>query len=435
MSVRDLLTHFREKARWTQGELASRLGLSLRAIRQWETKTAPPEPWLELAIESLERQLKNEAERLGSRANQGVPTETRPNCKYCGSNMYKLGDQRTSSRWEGRIIQDYGCKRRWGRGKKKACPSRLRVPYFVDSIVAGNPERVPERKDWARGRPRQDVGFDHQLAHCPLKNCPRNQEGAYLYPGMNLGWKEPRVLKGYPEFGKVMKLKCWGSSKQPHKQVTAFWNYKLQKVVEAPDPYRGNKRLDWWEGKHRDTCSECSSELDCAGMVKKGPMKGMRKKVCASKKLHKGSKNNYFDPRTGARRKAVVGRADLPENARTCPDCGGKLVAGRSCIDHPGCHLLLCKNPLHRKRHGPRQRHWDLQKKQFVLYTRRKPLPQKVAKVKLRTCPRCKKPMIWRMKKDHVQFICPGCLGRYGQTWMIRVNFDNSEHGRTKGRG
>ena len=164
-------------------------------------------------------------------------------------------------------------------------------------------------------------------------------------------------------------------------------------------------------------------------------MKGMRKKVCPSKKLHKGSKNNYFDPRTGARKKVVVGRADLPENARTCADCGGKLVAGRSCIDHPGCHLMLCKNPLHRKRHGPRQRHWDLQKKQFVLYTRRKPLPQKVGKVKIRTCPRCKKPMIWRMKKDHVQFICPGCLGRYGQTWMIRVNFDNSEHGRTRGRG
>ncbi len=433
MTSRQLLTEFRRAVGWAQPKLASELGVQVSTVKRWEASQEPPERRLALAIEALRQRAPREPQRLGSRANQGVPTDARPQCESCGSDMYKLGDQRTSSRWESRSIQDYGCRRRWRRGKN-ACPSRRRVPYFVDSIVAGNPERVPEVHGWARGRPKQDVGFDRQLAHCPLKNCPRNQEGTFLYPGMGLAWKEPRALNGYPEFGKVMKLRCWGSSKQPHKQVTAFWNYKLRQVVELPDPYRGHKKLDWWEGKHRDTCSECSSELRGAGTVKKGPMKGMRKKVCPSKKPHKGSKINYFDPGTSARRKVVIGRADLPENARICPGCGSNLKAGGRCIDHPSCHLMLCKNPLHRKHHGSRQHHWDLQKKQFIPHSRRKPLPQKARKVEIRNCPRCKEPMSWRMRKGHVQFLCPGCMRRHGQTWIIRVNFDNSKRGRTKGR-
>lgn len=250
-----------------------------------------------------------------------------------------------------------------------------------------------------------------------------------------MAWPKPRILKSYPEFGKVILLRCFGTKRQPHRQVGVYWSYKLGRVVEVSDPYRAQKKLNWWEEKRgRDKCPECGDVLRGSGTVRKGPMRGMRKKVCVSKKPHRHGKNFYFDPATGRPTKARVGRADIPVQARVCPGCREKLISGGPCVDHPKCHLMICKNSKHRKRQGARQYHWSVVKEQFVPHTRRKSLPRRASKVQTVICPRCKKPMSWRMRRDYVQFTCPGCVRRYGKTHIIHVNFNNEVIRRSKGR-
>jgi len=285
----------------------------------------------------------------------------------------------------------------------------------------------------------RNLGFLREQVRCPNQACPRNEPGSRLYPGMPIirtGWTEPHPLKGYPEYGKLIKFQCSGNEPHPHKRETAYWSLRLRRVVPILNPLLGNQKLEWWERQRgkRDACPTCRRVLRRAGLQKRGRLKGAIIKVCLGGKQCEGQKTFYFDAKTGRQLQASHGRpghVPIPTEARRCQTCEGKLTINAKCHWHRDCVVLACHSPNHK---GTRNQHWDLRNKRFVQHSKvqMRRLPPIARKVQLRNCPRCGKLMGWRMKQKQVEFRCWPCVGRYGNTHIICVAFDNREVSRRK---
>ena len=355
-----------------------------------------------------------------------------PNANTAARTCRQSGAQPALSSADGKF-QYFGCRKR-ARSGGRACSSPDSVPYFLDTVLAGKPEIAPLQRDWRRPHFR-NLPFARERVRCPVANCPRN-EGKLALRGMRIVLRKPRGIAGYPELGELIKFNCAGTARHPHKLATAYWSLKLGKVVQIPDPNRGKRKLDWWEEPPRtiDACPECGRALQRQKIMRKGALKGFVKKYCPSSAPHKRGKYYYFDPKTGQASKAPIGRRgpDLPAAARNCTGCGGSTLktAGR-CIDHNHCYRMRCVSPTHRRQLGPRNHHWDLAKRIFVTHSRTKPLPPVARKVGRRLCPRCKKPMSWRVRgrsgATRVYFMCPACRRRFGRSWTITVDLHNKE--------
>jgi hypothetical protein len=439
MKYREALHSYRNRIGHSQVATADVLGVSLRAVKAWEASSKDAPKLLLLALERLE-QIEGVPDRIAERHESRVPAGLRPKCSGCGSEMY-IDGRPFESRWGKRKVQYFACKKRQKVGKS-ACSSPPHVPYFLDSVLAGKPERAPMQRDWRRPLVRE-LGLPRERVRCPLASCSRNQPGLVLHTGMVLAWPKPRILAGYTQYGKLIKFHCRGTASRPHQQVNAYWSLKLSKVVEVPDPLLGRKKLNWWEEQRgsRDTCPECQHVLCRQLVMTRGPLKGFQKKYCPNPSPHQQGKYFYFNPKTGEMKKASVGRCcsiDLPEEARNCPGCGSRLVAGGRCIDHTSCYRLNCKSRTHRKGQGTITHHWDLRQKCFVRHSHTRPLPSIAKKVSGRVCPRCKRPMSWRLRRrgssTRVYFSCPPCRRKFGLSWTISVGLDNKELHRGKAR-
>jgi DNA-binding transcriptional regulator YiaG len=420
MTTREVVRSYRMATGCPQTELAKRLGVSLRTVKVWEASSGKAPQLLVLAVQSLHR---SAPEKITLGRNQAVPTQLRPKCQTCGSEMYTAGTP-FKSQFGGREIQAFCCKKRDLRGRN-GCSAPSWVPYFLDSVLAGRPEIAPLQRDWRR-KARRELGFPREQVRCPIASCPRNH-GKMFSGGMRVGWTEARAIAGYAQYGKLMKFVCTGSARHPHQMTRAYWSIKLAKVVEIPDPLLGKKKINWWEEQRgvRDSCPECGHTLRRQKIMKRGSMKGFVMKYCPNPTPHNHGKYYYFDPKTGARRKASVGRRgpDLPTEALKC-DCGSDLKRKAPCFCHKHCYRLRCVSPAHQKDNGSREHHWDLRKRSFMALSRMKPIPGKLDR---RNCPRCKKPMSWRKRGHRVYFSCPGCRHRYGRSWTISVGPNNDE--------
>jgi transcriptional regulator with XRE-family HTH domain len=439
MKYREALLSYRKRIGHSQVETANVLGVSLRAVKAWEASSKEAPKLLLLALQRLE-QLEGVSDKIAERYEDRIPARLRPKCAGCGSEMY-IDGRPFESRWGRRKVQYFACKKRQKAGKN-ACLSLIHVPYFLDSVLAGTPERAPMQRDWRRPLVRE-LGLPRERVRCPVASCPRNQPGSVQHTGMALTWPKPRILTGYTQYGKLIKFHCNGTASRPHQQVNAYWSLKLSKVVDVSDPFLGRKKLNWWEEQRgsRDTCPECQHVLCRQMVMKKGPLKGFQKKYCPNPSPHQHGKYYYFNLKTGERKKAPIGRSssvDLPPEARICPGCGGRLLAGGLCIDHKNCYRLNCKSRTHRKGQGTITPHWDLKQKRFVTHSHTRPLPSIAKNVERRACPRCKRPMSWRMRKrgasTRVYFTCPPCRRKFGRSWTISVGLDNKElhRGRAK---
>jgi DNA-binding XRE family transcriptional regulator len=437
MNYTDALLSYRKRFRHTQAEAADRLGVSLNTVKSWEANSKEAPKLLLLALDRVE-QLEAAPEELAPNLRRRVPARLRPKCHLCSSAMYLNGNP-TESQWNRRLVQHFGCKKRRARGKS-LCASPLSVAYFLDSILVGTPERVPVQREWSR-RAGKELSFPRERVQCPASECPRNRPGSPLPKGMPISWGTPRALKGYPEYGKLLKFRCVGTARHAHKPTTIFWSLKLNKVVNITDPSKGSKTLDWWEERRgsRDACPECSRTLQRQQNMKKGLLKGCVQKRCPDPSPHQHGKFFYFDAKTGER-KSIGQRTsvDLPAEARICPGCSSRLFGAGRCTRHKNCFRMVCVSRKRLKSHGPITRHWDLAAKRFAIHSRRNSLPPQAKAVAIRNCPRCKKPMSASVYKGakgvRIRFACYPCRRRFGRSWTISVGLDNRELHRGRAR-